>query len=182
MVDVFKGFPFLWSHKGRIIGGVVLIGILAAAVLQFAQYHREQRIVRNIEAAGGTVNYEEFRSDWIPRQALKKLSFLDQASYVTFADREVTTDLLREVVSLRQLLCLQFNDSPISDEDLKLLEGLPMLQTLELTNTRVTDEGLKHLQGLTTLDLVDLSGSRTTAEGRAVLRNKLPHGEVTPNP
>ncbi len=95
---------------------------------------------------------------------------------------QLTDAGLEHLKGLTNVGSLNLSGTQVSDAGLCHLKGLSSLMDLDLANTQITDEGLKHLIGMSNLIGINLDGTQTTPEGRALLRQALPHCQVTREP
>ncbi len=114
---------------------------LAARMRQAAG---QQRVVQEIEAAGGLVVYD-FQLDPSGKQNAK--AQMPEPAWLR--------DLLGEDY-FHDILALDLRHTGITDETLPRLAGLTCLKHLDLQNTEVSDAGLEHLKGLSRLESLDL--------------------------
>ena len=114
---------------------------LAARMRQAAG---QQRVVQEIEAAGGLVVYD-FQLDPSGKQNAK--AQMPEPAWLR--------DLLGDDY-FHDILALDLRHTGITDDALPRLAGLICLKHLDLRNTEVSDAGLEHLKGLSRLESLDL--------------------------
>ena len=145
---------------------------------------RQQAAIREIERAGGKVEFRPRGPDWlraiVGESLLKWLGDVEsvdlsssQADDATLAnlkelygleslilaDTRVTDAGLVHLSRLSNLESLSLTDTLFTDAGLVHLRRLVNLKTLFLSDTRVSDAGLEHMQGLTRLEWISLNRS-----------------------
>jgi hypothetical protein len=187
--DFRSSKQFLWTHKGRIVIGVILIAILFDMMRVVVSYQREQRIAGKIRAVRGEVRFDDFTPPWMPQLLRGRMPVYQRVNYVSLERAAVATEILEDLASLKFLDSLelhytQFNaigaeslrgtrgirllkiaGTQIGDAELEFLRFHTSLEYLDLSSTRVTDSGLKRLAGLTKLRHLKLNHTQVTDAG-----------------
>lgn len=170
---------FLRTYGVRIVIGAVLVAALYGVLCVYMPYQREQRMAREIESAGGHVEFEFDGPNWIPMLVQNRLPIWNRITTVGLRNTQVTDAGLLHLTGVTKLNVLDLDNTQVTDAGLSHLKGLTKLEWLYLHNTQVTDAGLLHLKGLTKLLSVSLKNTHTTVEGReSLLRNY----DMTPVP
>ena len=139
---------FRWRFQFSIRSLLVLTVAVALPFSWLAARMRQaagqQRVVQEIEAAGGLVVYD-FQLDPSGKQNAK--AQMPEPAWLR--------DLLGDDY-FHDILALDLRHTGITDEALPRLAGLTCLKHLDLQNTEVSDAGLEHLKGLSRLEGLDL--------------------------
>lgn len=160
------------GRRRRVIGWIViacaLVAILAPSVWVGARYHREERAIQAIQAAGGWIEKELGGPEWL-RQCVGDnwMQVFDQVHYVHLLRSTELRDglLAQELSALRNIGSLDLMDYRNTDSSLAHLSGVRILAGLILLDSDVTDAGLVHLSGLRNLELLNLAGTGVTNAG-----------------
>jgi len=149
----------------RIVIGAVLMAAVYAAVLVWMPYQREQRIVKEIEACRGKVNWQYFSPDWIPQSMRERTTLFNRVTCLHLDNTQVTDTELEHLKGLPNLTALDLRRTKVTDAGLEHLKGLTNLEWLDLASTHVTDTGLERFKGLTNLTKLDLRNTKVSDAG-----------------
>ncbi len=175
-----NAWRFIRANAVRIVIGLVLVAVSSVAVFIWMPHQRELRIVREIEALGGQVEFEYRGPPWIPESIQIRPSFLDRihvtfpymiaiqpasAKSQTYIRMPMPPALLSKIGSLNSLSHLYLSHTHVADSGIEHLKGLRNLCILDLDHTDVTDAGLEHLKGLNNLFSLSLRDTPVTDAG-----------------
>ncbi len=100
-------WQFVRQHLGRIVVGVILVGIVYGAIAVVLPYQREKRMARKVETLGGKVEWDYYGSNFVPLQVRDKFPFFHRIQSVELRDQSVAPDdALLELASLSKLKSL----------------------------------------------------------------------------
>src|SRR5664279_820779 len=88
---------FIRRYSVRIVIGAVLVAMVYGALLVWVPYLLEQRIVKEIEALGGVVEFEYAGPDWIPPSIQLRLPYWQRLREVYSNHNGVSAELMSEV-------------------------------------------------------------------------------------
>jgi len=159
---------FWRSYYGRGAVALVLIGIISLSYWWplLRDYQREQRVVDQITAAGGTVEYTRLASgylfDLFPFSLANQLT--ERVVRVRF-DGKISQDLIKQLSTFEQLESFDATNVDLTEIDLSVLKSCPKLYDIGLVLTQFGDSQMARLQGLTRLESLRLSRTQITDVG-----------------
>jgi hypothetical protein len=151
---------------------LMLTGVLVLTTLGVSfwwPYHREQDVIRRVEALGGRVEISTDAPRW-----LRKYLDRERCHFMKVFDRVWLVDLDGTSVDDSDLTCLSGLADPfglslrgtrITDAGLEQLGRMPNVATLFLEGTAVSDVGMERVSRLKNLMMLSLDHTRVTERG-----------------
>lgn len=159
---------FLRSDYGRriVVALILIAGIELYPVFQIVNaYQRERRVARQIEAAGGMVEWQYFGPYFASFDVAGVCPLFNRVTDVDFLECDIPAGLLQIMRKLTRLRSLGAIATQIGDAELEHVLQLPGLVTLVLDQTRITDAGLEQLAERTSLETLSLGGTQVSDAG-----------------
>jgi len=142
------------------IRSLLLLTLLVSLPLGYeaycqAKYRREWKLLRAINAMGGTVG-------------------------ANFSREQVYIDASGERFSIPRgfVTHVYLGKSRVTDANLRLLGIITTLEAFDLSETKISDQGLAHLTQLKKLKRLDLRHTKVTEAGAAELQQALPNCQI----
>ena len=160
-----------WGKIGIALFLIACIQVGPMATILF-YYLREQMVVRQIVAVGGSVHFQSIAPTRRSRfyiDLLERTPLYNRVKIVILTDREVSPALCAGFVHLKHLDWLGLEGTGVGDEQMKPIRQMSSLTILDLDRTSVTDRGVKQLATLENLQQLFLCDTSVTDASVEVL-------------
>lgn len=145
--------------------GLALL-ISGGVLMVWLPYHRERRVIAEIERLGGGVETEVVRPFWIPDAVADEyLWVFEKVDAIEFRNKRFSDIGLEHLRGTTNLECLILKETQLTDAGLRDFRRMTNLNILDLSGSDVSDAGLEHLQGMTNLEYLDLYNTQVTGTG-----------------
>jgi hypothetical protein len=151
---------------------LLLTGVLVFTTLGVSvwwPYHREQDVIRRVEALGGRVEVDSIAPWWLRKHLDKErfqcMGVFDRVWLVKLDRTSVDDSDLTSLSGLADPFGLSLRETRITDAGLEHLGRMPNVVTLFLEGTAISDAGMERVSRLTNLIMLSLDHTRVTERG-----------------